>query len=129
MRISRQEKIRFLFKAFACVSLITNERIDLFISPAKILSGQDVHSTHHFFQCLSRAAQVTPELSMQKASEVIREGVNKVYKQSVKTRNTIVKIQAIFRGKLVRCNVGSNTGKWNKALPCEREELSLQLQI
>ncbi len=118
--LSRQEKIRFLFKALACVSLITNERLDLFVSPAKMLSGQDALATNHFFQCLSRAAQVTPELSMQKASEVIQRGVNKIYKQSVKTRNMIVKFQAIFRGKLVR---GNKTEKRNDSfLPHQTEE-------
>lgn len=99
---SRQQKIRFIFKALVCVSLITNERVDLFVSPAKILSGQDVGSTHLFLQCLSKAVSVAPEVSRIKATEVIETGVNVIYKQSVKTRSTIVRIQANFRGRLTR---------------------------
>jgi hypothetical protein len=100
--LSRQKKIRFIFKALVCVSLITNERVDIFVSPAKILSGQDVGATHFFLQCLSKAVSVAPEISRLKATEVIETGVNVIYKQSVKTRSTIVRIQANFRGRLTR---------------------------
>lgn len=100
--LSRQEKIRFLFKVLACVSLITNERVDLFVSPAKVLSGQDVQTTHYFLRCLAKAATVAPEISMLKAAEINETGVNLIYKQSVKIRSTVVRIQACFRGVLTR---------------------------
>ncbi len=115
--LSRQQKIRFIFKALVCVSLITNERVDLFVSPAKILSGQDVGATHLFLQCLSKAASVTPEVSRLKATEVIETGVNEIYKQSVKTRSTIVRIQANFRGRLTRLRL-------KKSIPLKRNDLN-----
>jgi len=33
-------KIRFLVKIISCTALVTGERVDVFVSPAKILSGQ-----------------------------------------------------------------------------------------
>ena len=102
---SKQEKIRFLFKALVCVSRLTNERVDLFVSPAKTLSGQDVNATLYFLQCLTRASLVSTEISSQTASEVTQRGeLNMIYRQSVKTRNLIIKVQAIFRGRLARLN-------------------------
>jgi hypothetical protein len=117
--LSRQEKIRFLFKVLVCVSLITNEKVDLLISPAKMLSGQDIHTTLYFLQCLSRASQVDPEISAQKASEVIESDINTIYKQSVKTRNNIVKTQAIFRGMMTRSNLQCQGGRRSSALAFE----------
>ena len=100
--LSRQEKIRFLFKVFACVSIITKERIDMFVSPAKVLSGQDVHLTHFFLQNLSKAAMVPSEISRKHAEKIIETGVNQIYKRSVKTRNILIMIQARIRGYLTR---------------------------
>ena len=100
--LSRQEKIRFLFKVFACVSIITKERIDIFVSPAKVLSGQDVHWTHFFLQNLSKAAMVPPEISRKHAEKITETGVNQIYKRSVKTRNILIMIQARIRGYLTR---------------------------
>ncbi len=105
--LSRQEKIKFLFKIFLCVSLLMKERIDIFVSPAKVLSGQDVHLTLIFLQCLAKAVEtISLDMSMKVANEIVKkknnEGVNVAYKKSIKTRCMIVRIQAIYRGSVIR---------------------------
>ena len=39
---SRKEKIGFLVKILGVVSILAGERFDIYISPASVLSGQDV---------------------------------------------------------------------------------------
>ncbi len=101
--LTRQEKIKFLFKMLTCVSLLMNERMDILVSPAKVLTGQDVHMTLLFFQCLSKAAEaIPPEQSMEVAKLVLEKGVTAAYKKSIKIRSTIVRIQSTFRGWAIR---------------------------
>ena len=100
---SRKEKIAFLVKILGVVSILTGERFGIYISPASVLSGQDVEATHTFLRALaSRASKVSPEESREAAAQVLAIGETTLYRQGVKTRNTIVSIQAVWRGRLVR---------------------------
>ena len=100
---SRKEKIAFLVKILGVVSILTGERFGIYISPASVLSGQDVEATHTFLRALaSRASKVSPEQSKEAAAQVLAIGETALYRQGVKTRNTIVSIQAVWRGRLVR---------------------------
>jgi len=99
---SRADKIRFLFKMFVCVANISGERVDLYVSPVKLLSGQEVSATHLFLGCLAKASQVSPGVSASVADEIVKTGESVLYKRSVKVRGTIVKLQAIVRGKCTR---------------------------
>lgn len=100
---SRKEKIAFLVKILGVVSILTGERFGIYISPASVLSGQDVEATHTFLRALaSRASKVSPKESREAAAQVLAIGETTLYRQGVKTRNTIVSIQAVWRGRLVR---------------------------
>ena len=100
---SRKEKIAFLVKILGVVSILTGERFGIYLSPASVLSGQDVEATHTFLRALaSRASKVSPEESREAAAQVLAIGETTLYRQGVKTRNTIVSIQAVWRGRLVR---------------------------
>ena len=50
---SRQDKIRFVFRMLVCIAKLTRERVDIFVSPVKLLSGQEVFATHMFLRCLA----------------------------------------------------------------------------
>jgi hypothetical protein len=102
---NRQSKIRFLVKILTTVSFITDERVDIYVSPAKVLCGQEVHATHRFLQCLAKASKVPPHVSNGEARKVLAIGASVLYKQLVKTRLVVVKLQAIMRGKLYRNRV------------------------
>lgn len=83
---------------------MTGTRVDVFVSPAKVLTGQDVHGTHLFLYCMVQAAKCpTAEVSWNRAlSQVNRIGDVELYQISLAARNAIAKIQAIVRGKLAR---------------------------
>ena len=100
---TRKDKISFLVKVLAVVSILTGERHDVYVSPAKILCGQDVVATHGFLLALAgRACKVPPEQSKEAAAQVLVIGETTLYKRAVRTRNTMIKFQAICRGRLVR---------------------------
>ncbi len=99
---TRKAKIRFLFKMLACVAKLTQKRVDIFVLPVKLLSGQEVFATHKFLQYLAKASRLPSKLSESAAVEILELGENFLYKRSVKTRNTITKIQAIVRGRFTR---------------------------
>ena len=91
-----------MVKILTTVAFITEERVDIYVSPAKVLCGQEVHATHRFLQCLAQASKVPPHVSNGEARKVLAIGVSVLYKQLVKTRLVVVKLQAIMRGKLYR---------------------------
>ena len=84
------------------MSSLVDERVDIFVSPAKVLSGKDVNSTLLFLRALVTATYKTPDKSRQVASQVCSLSESDLYKEAVRTRNTIVKVQAIFRKRQVQ---------------------------
>ncbi len=99
---SRKDKIRFLFKMLLCVARITGERVDVTVSPMKMLSGQEVVSTHLFLRCLARASNVESDVSKRVVEEILQNDEGTSYKRSVQARNSFIKLQAIARGNVVR---------------------------
>lgn len=90
-------------KILACVAAAIDIRVDIYVSPARVISGRDVPATHLFLRCLAIAARsCSINISQGIASDIVRVGETVLYKESVKTRNTIMKMQAIIRGKRVR---------------------------
>ena len=110
---SRQDKIRFLFKILACVAKVTKERVDVYVSPANILGGQEVAATHILLRCLAKASKISPALSASFADEIVKTGVSDLYKKSVKARNSIIRIQAIIRGRCARRKQVQNRKDFN----------------
>ena len=107
---SRQDKIRFVFRMLVCIAKLTRERVDIFVSPVKLLSGQEVFATHMFLRCLAKAARLPCDLSAAVAAEILESRENVLYKRSVKTRNTITKLQAIVRGNQARNKMKKDAG-------------------
>ena len=99
---TRQHKIRFIFRMLLCVAKLTQERVDIYVSPVKLLSGQDVFATHNFLRCLAKASRFSCDESATVAAEVMKSGESILYQRSVKTRNAITKLQAVVRGKYTR---------------------------
>jgi hypothetical protein len=100
---ARRDKIRFIFKMLVCIAKLTKERLDIFVSPVKLLAGQEVNTTHMFLRSLAKASSDIPsDASAKAAGEVMELGENELYKKSVKTRNTITKFQAVVRGNFGR---------------------------
>jgi len=102
--MKKTDKIRFLTRILAYISFVTDTRVDIFVSPAKVLSGQDVHATRLFLRCMVQAAKFPPtELSWNNAlSQVNRIGDIALYQKSLAARNAVAKVQAVARGKLAR---------------------------
>ncbi len=84
------------------MSSLVNERVDIFVSPAKVLSGKDVNLTLLFLRALVNATYKTPDESRQVASKVCSLSESDLYKEAVRTRNTVVKVQAIFRKRQIQ---------------------------
>ena len=100
---TRKDKISFLVKILAVVSILIGERHDVYVSPAKILCGEDVVATHRFLLALAgRACKVSPEQSKEAAAQVLAIGETALYKRAVRARKAMVKLQGICRGRLIR---------------------------
>mmetsp|Transcript_42222 Transcript_42222/g.76173 ORF Transcript_42222/g.76173 Transcript_42222/m.76173 type:complete len:730 (+) Transcript_42222:210-2399(+) len=100
--LSRKEQLTFLSRLLAIVSQITGRRLDVLVSPSKILCGQDVLSTHDFLRALA-SSTMAPEEEMAKAVKfVLTEGDANLYKRGVRTRKGFTSLQAIVRGWHIR---------------------------
>lgn len=94
---SRKSKIVFLFKMISFISVVSDEPIYLFISPAKILCGKEVKKTRWF---LLRLAQL-----MSNGESLIRAYLNgetqvdlrKLYQKAVQTRMIFSRFQCAIR--------------------------------
>lgn len=102
VELSRKEKISFLVKILSCVAIVTGERHDILVSPARVLSGHDVLATHAFLLSLARAGRQPLEQSKEAAEKVLLDGETALYRRAVRTRNAFVKVQALYRGRLSR---------------------------
>ena len=80
------------------MSQVTGNRLDIFISPSKILCGQDVLSTHIFLQALSASISVPKDKIARAVQYVLDEGDSNLYKRGVRTRKGFTSLQAICRG-------------------------------
>ena len=100
--LSRKDKISFLVKVTSCVAIVTGERHDVFCAPNRILSGHDVPATHGFLRAMTRACKAPLGRSKEAAEKVLQDGETALYRRGVKTRNAIVKLQALYRGTLSR---------------------------
>jgi len=130
--MTRKEKISFLVKILSVVSILTGERHDIYVSPAKVLNGQEVAATHKFLQALaSRACRASPNHSKEAADKFLAIGEKSIYRKGVRTRNTMVTIQAMFRGRLVRRgrDGGGAAPATVVALDVSDDELSLSLSL
>jgi len=112
-RLSRTEKINFLIKILSCVASITGERVDIFVSPSEVICGQNVCLTHTFLRALVKASHSPPEISNQAAIKVIQKDQSIFYKQCVRARKTIIRVQAIVRGRIVRKRRGTRHKRSN----------------
>ncbi|KAL7533827.1 hypothetical protein ACHAXR_005468 [Thalassiosira sp. AJA248-18] len=101
--MSKKEKLTFLSRLLAIVSQVTGRRLDVLVSPSKILCGQDVLLTHEFLRALASSTMIKEERRMAKAVKyVLEEGDANLYKRGVRTRKAFISVQAIFRGWQVR---------------------------
>jgi len=100
--LSRKSKISFLVKILSCVALVTGERHDIFLAPGRILSGHDVSGTHGFLRAMTRACKAPLSRSKEAAEKVLQDGETALYRRGVRTRTAIVKLQALYRGRLSR---------------------------
>ncbi|GMH86011.1 hypothetical protein TrVE_jg10158 [Triparma verrucosa] len=99
---TRPQKLAFLIKLFEAISLITEERIDVFVVPAKVIAGQDVAQTLLFLRELAKSVKYPAGKINGAVESVKRDGEVKIYQRSVRVRNTVVRMQAIMRGKKER---------------------------
>ena len=97
---TKSSKIKFLVRILHTVQHITGERVDIFVSPAKVISGKDVMATHFLLRELAKATCYPPMKVADAVSEVNQVDEVVLYQNSVRLRNTITRIQAKFRGKL-----------------------------
>lgn len=95
-------KLTFLVRLLAVVSKATETSVDIFVSPSKILCGQDVPRTLEFIRTLGQAILMTEAVMDQAVNYVLEAGDNNLYKRGVRTRRGFVTFQAAYRGWLVR---------------------------
>ncbi len=84
------------------VSTATETSLDIFVSPANILCGQDVPLTLEFIRTLGHSILMTEVVMNQAVNFVQEAGDNYFYKRGVRTRKGFVTFQAAYRGWLVR---------------------------
>lgn len=108
--VTRKDKIRFIFKMLVCVATLTETRVDVMVSPVKILSGNDVSSTLFFMRYLARASRVECKVSNEAAEKVLKIGEGILYKESVKIRSSFIIFQAIARGRYTRRQLNKPSG-------------------
>ena len=95
-------QLSFIVRLLAIVSTLSRYRYDIFISPSHILCGQDVLSTHQFLRALAASSLSRPDEMNEIVDSVLEEDDASLYKRAVRTRASIKRFQAVFRGWLVR---------------------------
>ena len=124
---SKADKIRFLIKILAYVSYVSGHRVDMYVSPAKVLCGQDVQFTLWFLFLLCKISDNTgdSELHAKAAEYVVSIGSKALYQKMVRTRHTITVIQARVRGFIFRSHLFKNLSKRNGSDRCDRRSSKL----
>lgn len=100
--LSRKDKLTFLSRLLTIVSQISGRRLDILVSPSKVLCGQDVLSTHEFLRALAVSTKASDNEMAKAMKYVLEEGDVNLYKRGVRARNAFTGMQAIVRGWLVR---------------------------
>lgn len=95
-------KLSFMVRLLAIVSKLSRFRYDIFISPSHVLCGKDVLSTHQFLRALAASSLSRPDEMKKIVDCVLEEDDARIYKRAVRTRASIKRFQALFRGWLMR---------------------------
>ena len=99
-------KIRFLVKLIAWAANASGERLDVFVSPAKVVSGQEPVATNALLRCVGRVVKgefdgavgtMAPDAAV---AAVVSAGEVGLYQRAIMVRSAIVKCQAIMRSKI-----------------------------
>ena len=103
----RRLKTQFLVKLIAWATYASGERLDVFVSPAKVVAGQQAVATNLLLQLVGRvvkgdfegaAGTMSPDAAV---AAVLSAGEVGLYQRAIMVRSAIVKCQAILRAKLV----------------------------
>lgn len=97
--LTRKEQLTLLSRLLAVVSIVGGQRYDIFISPAKVLCGQDVILTHDFIRAMVKSTTAPEDVMTKAVRYVLEEGDANLYRRGVRTRKAF---QALCRGWLVR---------------------------
>jgi hypothetical protein len=100
--LTRKEQLTLLSRLLAVVSKVGGQRYDIFISPAKVLCGQDVILTHDFIRAMVRSTKAPEDVMTEAIQYVLEEGDANIYRRGVRTRKAFTLMQALCRGWLVR---------------------------
>ena len=106
--LTRKEQLTILSRLLAVVSHVGGQRFDIFVSPSKILCGQDVILTHEFLRAMARSVAAPDESMAEAVRYVLEAGDAHVYRRGVRTRKAFTCLQAICRGWLVRRKVNGS---------------------
>ncbi|KAL3783934.1 hypothetical protein ACHAW5_006745 [Stephanodiscus triporus] len=100
--MTRKGQLAVLSRLLTVVSQISGKRFDVFVSPSRVLCGQDVLPTHDFLRALARSTKAPKEAMAEAVRYVLEEGDANLYRKGVRTRKAFTLLQAICRGWLVR---------------------------
>jgi len=100
---NKREKIRFLTKILAYVSILSGVNIDIYVSPVKVLSGKEVSATLLFLKLTAIYASIQDPCKLSHAESFVNTmDCSELYKRAVRSRSLLVKVQALARGRKVR---------------------------
>ena len=100
---NKREKIRFLTKILAYVSILSGVNIDIYVSPVKVLSGKEVSATLLFLKLTAIHASIRDSYKLSHAESFVNTmDCSELYKRAVRSRSLFVKVQALARGRKVR---------------------------
>ena len=100
--LTRKEQLTLLSRLLAVVSIVGGQRYDIFVSPAKVLCGQDVILTHDFIRAMVKSTTAPEDVMTEAVRNVLEEGDANLYRRGVRTRKAFTLMQAVCRGWLVR---------------------------
>jgi len=96
---TKPDKLKFLIKILEAVSQITDTRVDIFVIPAKVIAGQDVLQTLLFIREVCKCTRRDDAIAEKVVDNVLETGEIALYQRSVGVRKTVLRMQAIMRGK------------------------------
>lgn len=100
--LTRKEQLTLLSRLLAVVSIVGGQRYDIFISPAKVLCGQDIILTHDFIRAMVNSTTAPEDVMTKAVRYALEEGDANLYRRGVRTRKAFTLMQALCRGWLVR---------------------------
>ena len=102
LELTRKEQLTLLSRLLAVVSIVGGQRYDIFVSPAKVLCGQDVILTHDFIRAMVKSTTAPEDVMTEAVRNVLEDGDANLYRRGVRTRKAFTLMQAVCRGWLVR---------------------------